>query len=57
MPTAVGADAGGHHQCGRYYWVPWQRIRTLALEQPSDLRDYVWMPAGFTWANGGEPWA
>ncbi|HMQ12074.1 MAG TPA: type VI secretion system accessory protein TagJ, partial [Candidatus Competibacter phosphatis] len=19
---------------GRYYWVPWQRIRTLALEQP-----------------------
>ncbi|MDG4562600.1 MAG: type VI secretion system accessory protein TagJ [Candidatus Competibacter sp.] len=39
---------------GRYYWVPWQRIRTLALERPSDLRDYVWMPAGFTWANGGE---
>lgn len=39
---------------GRYYWVPWQRIRTLALEQPSDLRDYVWMPASFTWANGGE---
>ncbi|MCB1825353.1 MAG: tetratricopeptide repeat protein [Candidatus Competibacteraceae bacterium] len=39
---------------GRYYWIPWQRIRTLALEQPSDLRDCVWMPAGFTWANGGE---
>lgn len=39
---------------GRYYWIPWQRIRTLALERPSDLRDYVWMPAGFTWANGGE---
>ncbi len=39
---------------GRYYWIPWQRIRMLVLEQPSDLRDCVWMPASFTWANGGE---
>lgn len=39
---------------GRYYWIPFQRIRTVALEQPADLRDYVWMPARFTWANGGE---
>lgn len=39
---------------GRYYWIPFQRIRTIALERPSDLRDYVWMPAQFTWANGGE---
>ncbi len=39
---------------GRYYWIPWQRIRMLTLERPSDLRDHVWMPAGFTWANGGE---
>jgi type VI secretion system protein ImpE len=39
---------------GRYYWIPWRRIRTLVFEPPSDLRDYVWMPAGFTWANGGE---
>ncbi len=39
---------------GRYYWIPFQRIQTIALEQPADLRDYVWMPAQFTWANGGE---
>lgn len=39
---------------GRYYWIPFQRIRVIAFEQPADLRDYVWMPAQFTWANGGE---
>ncbi|MBE2295340.1 MAG: virulence protein SciE type [Phycisphaerales bacterium] len=39
---------------GRYYWIPLQRIRTLTLEPPSDLRDAVWMPAHFTLANGGE---
>jgi type VI secretion system protein ImpE len=39
---------------GRYYWIPFQRIRAIAFEQPADLRDYVWMPAQFTWANGGE---
>lgn len=39
---------------GRYYWIPFQRIRTIVLEQPADLRDYIWMPARFTWANGGE---
>jgi type VI secretion system protein ImpE len=39
---------------GHYYWVPWHRIRTVCLEKPEDLRDVVWMPAQFTWANGGE---
>lgn len=39
---------------GRYYWIPFQRVRTIQLEQPTDLRDFVWMPAQFTWANGGE---
>ncbi len=39
---------------GRYYWIPLQRIRSLILEAPADLRDAVWMPAQFTWANGGE---
>ncbi|MBL8260723.1 MAG: virulence protein SciE type [Candidatus Competibacteraceae bacterium] len=39
---------------GRYYWVPFQRIRAIRLEQPADLRDCVWMPAHLTWANGGE---
>ena len=39
---------------GRYYWVPFNRIREIRLEKPADLRDVVWMPAYFTWANGGE---
>jgi len=39
---------------GKYYWVPFHRLRTLAIEPPVDLRDQVWMPARFTWSNGGE---
>lgn len=39
---------------GRYYWAPFHRIRFLRMEAPADLRDSVWMPAHFTWVNGGE---
>jgi type VI secretion system protein ImpE len=39
---------------GRYYWIPFQRIRRLQLEPPADLRDVVWAAARFTWDNGGE---
>jgi len=39
---------------GRYYWVPFHRIREIRFDAPADLRDVVWMPAYFTWANGGE---
>lgn len=39
---------------GRYYWVPFARIRRIDFEPPNDLRDVVWAPANFTWANGGE---
>jgi type VI secretion system protein ImpE len=39
---------------GRYYWIPFNRIKAVALDKPEDLRDLVWMPAYFTWANGGE---
>lgn len=39
---------------GLYYWIPFHRIRTVNIEAPEDLRDMVWMPAHFTWANGGE---
>jgi type VI secretion system protein ImpE len=39
---------------GKYYWVPFQRLRALDVEPPEDLRDQVWMPARFLWANGGE---
>jgi type VI secretion system protein ImpE len=39
---------------GAYYWVPFHRISAVEFEQPEDLRDLVWLPAQFTWANGGE---
>ncbi|MDH6152692.1 MULTISPECIES: type VI secretion system accessory protein TagJ [Paraburkholderia] len=39
---------------GRYYWIPFSRIKRIEIEPPSDLRDRVWMPAVFTWANDGQ---
>lgn len=39
---------------GRYFWIPFQHIASIKLEEPADLRDLVWMPAYFTWSNGGE---
>lgn len=38
---------------GRYYWIPFQRIANIQIEPPTDLRDLVWLPAHFTWVNGG----
>ena len=38
---------------GKYYWVPFLRIREIAIEAPVDLRDVVWLPASFTWDNSG----
>ncbi len=38
---------------GNYYWVPFEHIRELQIEEPADLRDFVWMPAHFIWSNGG----
>jgi len=39
---------------GAYYWVPFERIQSVSIEAPSDARDLVWVPAQFTWSNGGE---
>lgn len=39
---------------GSYYWVPFERIRSLTLEAPSDLRDFVWIPANLVLENGGD---
>lgn len=39
---------------GGYYWVPFAHIRRIQIEAPSDLRDLVWAPATFTWANEGQ---
>lgn len=39
---------------GRYYWLPFDRLARVVIERPADLRDVVWMPAQFTFSNGGE---
>jgi type VI secretion system protein ImpE len=39
---------------GRYYWIPFCRIKRVFFPPPTDLRDLVWAPAQFVWANGGE---
>jgi type VI secretion system protein ImpE len=39
---------------GRYYWVPLHRIRQIEVEAPADLRDVIWTPVRFVWANGGD---
>jgi len=38
---------------GRYVWIPFDRIRTLRIDPPTDLRDQVWLPVHFTWENDG----
>ncbi|MHC4750852.1 MAG: type VI secretion system accessory protein TagJ [Planctomycetota bacterium] len=39
---------------GKYYWVPFTAIKRVQIDPPADLRDLVWLPANFTWVNGGE---
>jgi len=39
---------------GRYYWIPFMRIREIKIEKPADLRDVAWTPVSMTFANGGE---
>lgn len=36
-----------------YYWVPFQNVKAITIPGPKDLRDKVWLPAEFTWTNGG----
>lgn len=38
---------------GGYCWVPFAHLREIRVEAPADLRDFVWLPAEFVWANGG----
>jgi len=39
---------------GRYFWVPFFRIKQVRIQPPKQLRDLIWLPAGFLWTNGGE---
>jgi len=38
---------------GQYYWVPFERLVRIELTAPGDLQDLIWLPAKFTWLNGG----
>jgi type VI secretion system protein ImpE len=39
---------------GKYYWIPFCNLLSIAIEKPSDLRDLAWIPAYLTLSNGGE---
>lgn len=39
---------------GKYYWVPFSRIKQITIDPPSDLRDLVWLPAIMTLSAGAQ---
>ncbi len=39
---------------GQYYWVPQNRIKSLTMESPENVRDAIWTPAAITLANDSE---
>lgn len=39
---------------GKYYWVPFSRLKEITVEAPSDLRDLVWLPAILKLSAGAE---
>jgi type VI secretion system protein ImpE len=39
---------------GALCWVPFMRVHQMHIEEPTDLRDMVWIPASIVWTNGGE---
>ncbi len=38
---------------GRYYWIPFSRLREVRIEKPCDLRDIAWTPVQLTLENQG----
>jgi type VI secretion system protein ImpE len=32
-------------------------VRQIQIEEPTDLRDMIWIPATIVWTNGGEAFA
>jgi type VI secretion system protein ImpE len=38
---------------GKYYWIPFERIRQIRIDKPINLRDAIWTTATFTWTNQG----
>jgi len=42
---------------GHYYWVPFARLRRIAIDPPADLRDIVWISAHLQFDTGDEAMA
>ena len=38
---------------GKYYWVPFHRVREMKIDEPKFLKDRVWLTADVVWANRG----
>lgn len=38
---------------GRYGWLPFASVAKIEFDEPTDLRDMVWLPASLTFAHGG----
>lgn len=38
---------------GRYFWVPFDRVKRIDVDEPENLGDLVWLAARFTWAHQG----
>ncbi|MFV0492510.1 MAG: type VI secretion system accessory protein TagJ [Pseudorhodobacter sp.] len=39
---------------GRYFWMPFNVIRSITAEPPADLRDCIWTPVNIVLQNGGD---
>jgi type VI secretion system protein ImpE len=37
---------------GKYYWIPFERLASVKVEPPTDLRDFVWVGAHLGLATG-----
>jgi type VI secretion system protein ImpE len=38
---------------GKYFWVPFPRVKAISIQPPAALWNVVWAQAQFIWANGG----
>jgi type VI secretion system protein ImpE len=36
---------------GRYLWAPFDRIKEIRIDKPTDLRDAVWLPVHLMWST------
>ncbi|MEO1017171.1 MAG: type VI secretion system accessory protein TagJ [Pseudomonadota bacterium] len=39
---------------GRYFWIPVERLKSVEVTAPEDLRDLVWLPTNLTFAHEGK---